>query len=52
MQENSFVVTQENIKKLNLQQNFVDHNWLNDGKIVIASDKGEVNIIKDNEVVQ
>ena len=52
VQDSSFIVMIDSFKKLNMQQNFTDHLWLPDNRIVLANDKGEINIIKEQEMVQ
>jgi hypothetical protein len=45
VQENSFIQIQESIKRLAPNQNFTDHVWLEESKIVLCNDKGEIFII-------
>lgn len=45
VQENSFIQIQESIKRLSPMQNFTDHVWLQENKIVLCNDKGEIFII-------
>ena len=50
VQENSFICLAEQIKRLAPNQNFTDHVWFDESKIVLANDKGEVFIIQDQDV--
>ena len=47
VQENSFISLAESIKRLAPNQNFTDHVWFDESKIVLANDKGEIFIIQD-----
>ena len=50
VQENSFK-NQSEIGKLNQNQNFTDHGWMEDGKIVVANDKGTIYICQKYDVI-
>lgn len=49
VQENSFK-NQSEIGKLNQNQNFTDHGWMEDGKIIVANDKGTIYICQKYDV--
>ena len=52
VQDSSFIVMIDSFKKFNMYQNFTDHLWLPDNRIAIANDKGEIFILKEQELVQ
>jgi hypothetical protein len=45
VQENSFIALSETIKRLAPNQNFTDHAWFEESKVILCNDKGEIFII-------